>query len=71
MDTTAFEGILGEALKHTGFEIVAEHCGYSLYDRKLEPGSQLLANTHSHGSGGLDELVCIVLQHCVFSRRVV
>lgn len=63
MDATSFEGILGKALEHTGFEIVAEHCGWSFYDRKLEAGFQLLANTHS-----LDELVRIVLQHCVFVR---
>ncbi len=65
MDTTSFEIAIGKALESTGFEVVAESCGFSLYDRRQEAGKQLLANT-----GTLEELVGILLEHhCVFARK--
>ena len=53
-----------DALKNTGFEVVEAYGGYSLYDRTLEDGHQMLSNVPDTFA-----LVEILLGVCDFVRK--
>jgi len=64
MDVIELERLMVSELSPLWLQLIPEHGGYSLYDRMLPEGKQLLINAHS-----LEELWPVIFEHCRLERK--
>ena len=64
MDVIELERLMVSELSPLGIQLVPEYGGYSLYDRMLPEGNQLLINAHS-----LEALWPVIFERCRLERK--